>query len=855
LSKNGGREGELSRRAFLGSSVTATVASMALPSMGLPAIASAEIEQNATRVPSGIDFRSAKPIWPQGREKDMNLFVGFRAAFEFSTEERVRLCVTGSTLYRIYLNGEFFAWGPARGPHNHFRVDTWDITHLLVAAKNMVCIEVAGYNVNSYYVLNQPSFIQAEVATDSAVLASTGESGNRFQARIISERVQKVQRYSFQRAFSEVYRLDPNYADWRERVDAKFVAIPCSSSEVRRLIPRRVPHPTYSRRQPEQIACVGSFEWGGGGPRSLADDRSVPFGAKPSPTLLGYPEQEMTEIPYLELQRTKVIENARVDEPYSWDRPQTLRKGKFTIFDFGTNLTGFIGASVIVRNPTKLYITFDETLTDGDVNFTRLMCVNIIAYTLAPGTYSLESFEPYVLRFLKLMVTDGECGVHKIYLREYATPDVWNADFRSSDNGLNELFAAGRETYRANSVDIFMDTPSRERGGWLCDSSFTAQVAPLLSGHTKVEKGFFENFLLPDRFAHIPDGMLPMCYPAEHYDGGFIPNWSLWFIIQLEQYLMRSGDGEMVEAFRPRILKLLEYFKPFQNDDGLLEKLKGWVFVEWSKSNDYVQDVNYPTNMLYAGALASVGRIYNLPQYTNQSEALKKRIRAQSYDGEFFIDNAVRQGASLTPTRNRTETCQYYAFYFDTASPETHPKLWATLQSEFGPPRRTSGKFPDVAPSNAFMGNVMRLELLSRLGLTEQLAIEAKLYFLPMAELTGTFWENMGNEASMNHAFGSHIVTHLYRDILGLYQVDAVRKSVHVRFTSSPVQMCEGRVPTPEGFISMRWAKVGNTLTYQLDLPAGYNSRIDNIGNFTVEQRHFPHGQINYGYKVEGGYK
>src|SRR5262249_5753745 len=163
---------------------------------------------------------------------------------------------------------------------------------------------------------------------------------------------------------------------------------------------------------------------------------------------------------------------------------------------------------------------FDETLTDGDVDFTRLMCVNIIAYTLAPGTYSVESFEPYVLRFLKLMVTEGECQVEHIYLREYATPDVWSADFYCNDDGLNELYPAGREGYRANTVDIFMDTPSRERAGWLCDSSFTAQVSPLLSGHAKVEKSYLENFLLPDRFANIPDGMIPMCYPADHYDGG-----------------------------------------------------------------------------------------------------------------------------------------------------------------------------------------------------------------------------------------------------------------------------------------------------------------------------------------------
>ena len=844
----------LSRRAFLGNSVGATVASIALPG-NLPPLASVDPAPQVPTADRGVVFLSAKPIWPHGRDKEMNLFVGFRAVFETPRNGKVQLRVAGATLYRITLNGRFFAWGPARGPHDYFRFDSWEITPLLKEGRNLLCIEVAGYNVNSYYVLNQPSFLQAEVASNSTVLASTGGAGKQFEATILSERVQKVQRYSFQRAFSEAYRLDSRLGDWRENADAHFALAECSSSAPRNLIERRVPIPAYEMRQPAQVCSSGTFRWGRNAPKSLAEDRSVPFGAKISNHLLGYPEQEMTIVPYLELQRTESVANSRIDEAYDCHRPIELTKSDFRIFDFGANLTGFFGARVTVRSPAKLYFTFDETLTNGDVDFTRLMCVNIVAYTLAPGTYNLECFEPYVLRFLKAMVLEGECEIDRIYLREYTAPDVWTAHFLSSDEGLNELFDTGRETYRANSVDFFTDTPSRERAGWLCDSSFTAQVSPLLSGHTKVEKNFFENFMLPERFQNIPDGMIPMCYPADHYDGGYVPNWALWFLVQLEQYLLRSGDHELVEALRPRALNLLDYFRPFQNEDGLLEKLKGWVFIEWSKSNDYVQDVSYPANMLYAAALGAVGRMFNLPRCTEQAESIRRVIRAQSYDGEFFVDNAVRQGGKLVATRNRTETCQYYAFYFETATADTHPELWKKLSTEFGPPRRTSKAFPEIAASNAFMGNVMRIELLSRSGLTDQLVEESKVFFLPMAELTGTFWENMGNEASMNHAFGSHVIVHLFRDVLGLDRVDTVAKVVQVRFSNSFISMCEGRVPTPDGFVSLKWKKASGTLMYQVDAPAGYGVEVKNQGAFLAVPRSFPHGKIEYGYKIDGGYK
>lgn len=851
-----GENRALSRRAFLGSSVTATVASMITPvTTAFPAVAGEHSREQASPSQPKVAFRSAKPIWPRGRETEMNLFVGFRALFEASPGRQVYLRVAGATLLRIYINGKFLSSGPARGPHGFFRVDLLDITPLLVAGKNSACIEVAGYNVNSYYVLNQPSFLQAEITDDANVIASTAGKGKPFEAKILSQRVQKVQRYTFQRGFSEVYRIDQKSDEWREHADAAFAAVPCVTSESRSLVPRRVPYPQYTKRQPEQTVSAGTFHWIAKGPKSLAEDNTVPFRGKISSTLLGFTEQEMEVVPYLELQRAENAVNDRVDMPYVSSQGMQLQSKQFKILDFGTNLTGFIGVTVEVKTPTKLYVAFDEALTDGDVDFTRLNCVNIIAYTLAPGSYNLESFEPYVLRFLKPMVLEGECEIRNLYLREFTAPDVWTAHFSSSDEGLNELFAAAREGYRANAVDLFTDTPSRERSGWLCDSSFTAPVAPLLSGHTLVEKCFFENYLLPEKFLYIPNGMLPMCYPADHYNENFTPNWSLWFLIQLEDYLSRSGDEEMVEAFRPRVLKLLEYFKPFQNEYGLLEKLKGWVFVEWSKSNDYVQDVNYPTNMLYAAALKAVARMYSLSQYDNQAESLLAAIRTQSYDGEFFVDNAIRRGGQLVPTKNRTETCQYYAFYFGAASREKYPELWEKLHTHFGPQRRETKAFPDIPPSNAFTGNVIRLELLSRAGLAEQLIQDAKAYFLPMAELTGTFWENMGNEASMNHAFGSHIIVALYRDVLGIYRLDTVHKSVHVRFTSSSIQMCEGRIPTPDGFVFMRWTKTSGVLTYQLDIPAGYSVEVENQGETTIAPKKFPHGKVTYGYKIEGGYK
>lgn len=771
-------------------------------------------------------FQVAKPIWPQGRETEMNLFVGFRAIFNLPPERPVMLRVAASTLYRFFVNGDFRGFGPARGPHGYFRVDEWEITPALLTQSNAVAIEVAGYNVNSYYVLNQPSFLQAEITAGSQVLAATGDREKPFEAIILSQKVQKVERYSLQRAFTEVYHLHSGIDSWRNDPQQKLASEPCAVAAVRNLIPRRVPYPRFERRQPERHIMQGDVSTQAPGGKLWRPYFLTHVG----PKLLGFTEQELTEVPSFELQRVVNKTVTHLEEPYSWQSSFPLSENRFHLFDFGTNLTGFIGVRVNASSRTRLFLTFDEMLLNGDVDFKRNSTVNIIAYELAPGTYNLESFEPYTLRFLKFLALKGDCEISQIYLREYVNPNVWTAEFHSSDEDLNLLFTAGRETFRQNSVDLLTDCPSRERAGWLCDSFFTSRAEHRLTGSSTVEGVFFENYLLPQSFPYLPDGMLPACYPADHYGAywGLNPNWAMWFVLQLREYVKRSGDRHMLVGLRPKIMKLFDYFKSFRNEDGLLEKLKGRVFIEWSEANNFTQDVNYPTNMLYAAALQAAGEMYGIPAWVDQAHAVREVIRRQSFDGRFFVDNAIRKGGKLIPTGNRTETCQYYAFYFEAATPETFGTLWNVLLHDFGPTRKQTQRYPEIPASNAFMGHILRLELLSRYGSCRQLIEESKEYLLYMAKQTGTLWENDDTSASLDHGFESHIVNVLYRDVLGLHEVDWVRKKVHVRFADTELRSCEGRVPVPDGAISLCWSKRDKKLIYQMDVPAGYAVTIEN---------------------------
>ena len=154
---------------------------------------------------ASAEFLSARPVWPQGRERRMNDFVEFRVAFEGGSAGTPILRITGSSVYRIRLNGQFAGYGPARAAKGFFRVDEWPLK--VRAGRNELAVEVSAYNCNNYYIPDQPAFLQAEVISDGRVLAATGRDFKAYE----TSRVVKCSRYSFQRAFGEAYRLSPGW--------------------------------------------------------------------------------------------------------------------------------------------------------------------------------------------------------------------------------------------------------------------------------------------------------------------------------------------------------------------------------------------------------------------------------------------------------------------------------------------------------------------------------------------------------------------------------------------------------------------------------------------------------------------
>ena len=755
---------------------------------------------------------AAKPVWPEGREAEMNGRFGFVARFSVDRPERPVLRVTGSTVYRIFLDGCFAGYGPARGPEGAFRVDVWPLA-VEAAGEHFVAVEVAAYNCNTYYFMDQPPFLQAEVVLGGRALAATGPDGA-FEAFEVNH-IAKISRYGFQRGFGEGVRARTGDDAWRLGKGGSPLTLARRPAVAD--LPRRAAYPDFHILQTHVVTNTVSSR------RPEMPARKSRYLTGQSKGFKCYPQSALEyDIP-TEIKR---IETKPAALPCPRSGPFTLVDGQGVVFDVGRNVTGFVRLKVRCRASAKVRVIFDEIASDGwFVDGLRAGCGNMLVYDLtAAGDYAFESFEPYTMRFLHVVALEGSVDLEPPTVRTYESPSADGATFASSDVRLDRIFMAARETFKQNAVDVFTDCPGRERAGWLCDSFWTGRASALLTGSCNLEDLFVENFALAPGFPDIEKGMLPMVYPGDHPDGLYIPNWALWFVLQLDEYRRRGGDWALVRRLEPRVRELLNAFRSrYRNADGLLEDLQGWVFVEWSHANECCKGVNYPSNMLWAGALAAAARLYGWEDCRNESERVLAKVREQSWDGAWFHDHAVRDARGQLALRpDRTEVCQYSAFFFGAATAESHPALWRTLVSDFGPCRRERKLHPEIWPANAFIGNYLRLELLSRAGLGRQVLEEAVGYFLKMADRTGTLWEHDDTRASCCHGFASHLAVVCARDALGL-TINLAGKSVSFAPPENGLSRCSGEFPVPGGVVKASWSRANGEIEVDLDIPEGWS--------------------------------
>ncbi len=733
-------------------------------------------------------FKKAVPVWAKEYVDERNILLGFNYDFVFSGKVS-KIRIAADALYRMYINGEMVSHGPQRAGKGFWRMDEIDITAKLNSGKNHIAIQVERFGVYSFEYVLQPSFLMAEIEMDGEVIASTDVSGD-FKATRILSKEQIVERYSYQRPFIEVWNLPMETTDTLELVKVDNVKIK----------ERTAPYAELNEIDFNKVIAKGEVNI----PDNIMYHEELRLPEINNP-IFSF-DEDAVKCYYRDILYMLTTKNISHCDENVENYVFTLNKNQFENFKLPYENTGFIKCTLKCNEDSVVYFIYDEVLCNEDVLPLEHYrgCANIIPVKMKAGEYDFIALEPRTMQYLKVVCALGAVEVSSLKLVEYVNSKAKMAEFKCDDAALNRIYEAAIHTFEQNAVDLFMDCPSRERAGWLCDSFFTGRVEKDLTGQSGVEKGFLENFFYATDFGGLPKGMVPMCYPSDEVRWQFIPNWAMFLVIELEEYIKRTGDVEILKAAKERLYGIEEYFKQFINEDGLLEKLKGWIFVEWSQANKWVQSVNFPSNMMYYAMLKAMGRMYNDSALNEKAENIKATIKKLSFNGKFFRDHQIydENNNKITP-EDVTEVCQYYAFFTGVAEKAEYPELLEIIANDFGAGHKCEKTHPGVYPANAFIGNYLRMEVLSKNGYRKQIIDEIKEYFDYMAKLTGTLWENDSTGASCNHGFASHVVRFIFRDCLGVDEIDEVNKKVYLNSDFNAPENAKAVIPLNNGSIKI----------------------------------------------------
>ena len=180
----------------------------------------------------------------------------------------------------------------------------------------------------------------------------------------------------------------------------------------------------------------------------------------------------------------------------------------------------------------------------------------------------------------------GPVTLRSFAVQEDLYPWQPGAEFACSEDQLNRIFRAGIRTVQLNARDAFTDCPTREQQAWVGDSVVHQMVSLVTNTDWRLAWQYL-NLSNSPRY----DGILPMTVvgPSEAAGGVTIPDWSLHWVHGVYNLYRFLGDKAAVKAYMPSVERVLRWYLPFQNSQGLLQDLVEWNLVDWSAvSNDGV---------------------------------------------------------------------------------------------------------------------------------------------------------------------------------------------------------------------------------------------------------------------------
>ncbi|KAF9889042.1 hypothetical protein FE257_008019 [Aspergillus nanangensis] len=273
-------------------------------------------------------------------------------------------------------------------------------------------------------------------------------------------------------------------------------------------------------------------------------------------------------------------------------------------------------------------------------------------------------YEPFWFRTFRLLRFELTTGPNPVDLLDFTAtqtnyPMAIKASWDEPTNpSSSDIWAVSIRTMRNCMFDGYSDCPFYEQLQYAGDSRSVALFHYLLSGDDRLMRQAISNFAASVTPEGLPQSRFPSHVPQ------LIAGFSLVWILQVCDHHLYFGDKLYARSFLPRIDGVLEFFTNHVDSRGLVSRLPAdvWQYVDWVTSwgaTDEHPDKGVPTagrksnchtyfSLLYVYALGQaaqlvrqVGRPGYAEEYEARAAVVRDAVRAHCYDGRYFTDSTV----------------------------------------------------------------------------------------------------------------------------------------------------------------------------------------------------------------------
>lgn len=760
---------------------------------------------------------TASWIWHPPTAKSENFYCMARKEFDLAAvPATARLRVTGSSLYRLWINGRAIGIGPNPADPSYYYFDVRDVREHLVPGRNVIALI-------GYVYSEQAQAVIAQNWGRGGLLCELDDGARTIVATDATWKVLHAPHWD-----QAAPRNSTLLGDFKETIDTRKEPLGWNA----------VGFDDRAWGTPVIVAKAGAAPW----TRLLP--REIPFlvGEPVLPTMAYWDSASVT---YQWRDDWEFYNELRLCGRGSTEKPVECKitHADFSpsiLLDYGTLVTGYPEIHVMDSKGGTIELLYGETLS-----MTRVDRIVLRGGKQVVGPYNRRTF-----RYLRILFAEapGRVDLDKVTMTLDTYPVERRGAFACSDALLEQIWEVGAHTIRMSMLDHFVDCPWRERTIYGGDIYTENQFAHYAFGDPRLNRK-----TLRQMFAiQYPEGAVPPFGPysgADHYYSA----WTAYVGLGLIDDYRLTGGRAFLDELWPNLTRMCDWAvaQCARNQPHLMgspAKGGGWPAWHEAPKVHFAPWENFCFHALLARAAetaAATGRDAEARRWRDGAEKLAGAIR------EHLIDPAT----GLSGPHGRKADHRFGQY-------DSGLALWSGLV-----PRHLGGEAAkrvlsdEVRGIDSPMHGFFVLDGLFSYGAGDEAVAFIRRYWGEMLRRGATtFWEHFALEwhpderisrgLSVCHGWSAAPVYHLPAHVGGIRALEPGFARILVAPEPADLTWADATVPTPHGDARSRWQRSEGRFRLEIELPKPGVVRLPALfehPRVTVDGKPAPAGEIAVG--------